>query len=222
MSELILLIILLLVTIGLLIVINNYSKDKITVYVTFLMLVSYILSFRNISFIGMNINANIILYTSIIPALYIYIEKEKNINTKEVLKESSIILLITLFLLMLTAGYMPSVTDNNAINIQNTFGNNFVILIAYPLILTVSLYLTFIFHNKLKDLYPNNFLTLLILGSIVTTIDIILYSIITNIFTLSLINILSIITVTYVIRLMVLLTEALIIDKCLPKKKVKK
>ena len=66
MSELLLLIILSITIIGLLIIINKNNNTLMNIYMIFIIVISYILSFRNISFIGMNINANIIIYSTII------------------------------------------------------------------------------------------------------------------------------------------------------------
>ncbi len=222
MNELLLLIILLISTIGFLLIVNKNNKLLMNMYIIFIIIISYILSFRNISFIGMNINANIVIYSTIIPILYYYIEKNKNIKMKDILTKNIIILVIPMLLIMLTTGYIPSVTDNNAINIQNTFGINYINLLSYPITLTLSLYIMFKLKEKLKDIYPNNFYTLIILGSIITAIDLLIYNITTYSLTEKLIDILFITTVSYIIRIIIILLYSIIIEKNLPKKKVRK
>ena len=222
MNELLLLIILLISTIGFLLIVNKNNKLLMNMYIIFIIIISYILSFRNISFIGMNINANIVIYSTIIPILYYYIEKNKNIKMKDILTKNIIILVIPMLLIMLTTGYIPSVTDNNAINIQNTFGINYINLLSYPITLTLSLYIMFKLKEKLKDIYPNNFYTLIILGSIITATDLLIYNITTYSLTEKLIDILFITTVSYIIRIIIILLYSIIIEKNLPKKKVRK
>ena len=222
MSELLLVIILLISIIGFLLIINKNNKFLMNMYIIFVIIISYILSFRNISFIGMNINANIVMYSTIIPILYYYIEKNKNIKIKDILTKNIIILIIPMLLIMLTTGYIPSVTDNNAINIQNTFGINYINLLSYPITLTLSIYIMFKLKERLKDIYPNNFYTLIILGSIITAIDLLIYNITTYSLTEKLIDILFITTVSYIIRIIIILLYSIIIEKNLPKKKVRK
>lgn len=222
MNELLLLVILLISIVSLLMIINRNSNFLMNMYIIFTIVISYILSFRNISFIGMNINADIVLYSAIIPIFYYYIEKNKNIKETDILIKNIIILLISMLLIMLTTGYIPSVTDNNAINIQNTFGINYINLLSYPITLTLSIYLMLKLKEKLKDIYSSNFNTLIILGSIVTAVDLIVYNITTYSLTQPLINIIFIITVSYIIRIIIIIFYSIIIEKNLPKKKVKK
>jgi hypothetical protein len=218
----IIIIIFLLVAITFFAICNTNNSKLINIYLTVITLTSYILSFRNINILGLNINASTIVYSSILPLILLYLENNKYKDTKELIAKNNLVLIITIFLLMLTVGYIPSIKDTNAINIQNTIGNNFRILIAYPLAITISEYLLIFLYNKLKKIYPTNLITIIISISLTISIDIIMYNLIVYLFKINIIEILYIMAVTYVVRLIISLVYILIINNLITQKKVKK
>lgn len=205
-----------------LIICSNYISKKTSIYLTMLTLTSYLLSFRNINLLGLNINASTFVYPTIFPLLLFSLDNKKIKYTKDLISKNNLIIIITLLFLMLTTGYIPSVNDTTAINIQNTIGNNFRILITYPLILTLSEYTLVYLYPKLKNIYHNTLLSSIVSLSITTTIDTILYNLLVSSFKITIIEVLYTMAITYIIKFLISLAYVLLINSFLSKKKVKK
>ena len=200
----------------------NYNSSKIALFYFGLCLVGYLLAFRNFSLLNLSLPASIFLYPAIISLLYLLIEKSSLKDTNELIMKKDYLLFITILLLMLTSGYIPSVNDSNAINIQNTFGNNFAILIAYPLSLMISEYLLVKVYTKLKKIYNSPFLTIIITSSLAITIYLLIYNLIVNITILEPLKLFYSVALSYLIEIILTIIFYLSIISIFPKKKVKK
>ena len=222
MNTLIIIILVIFLILSFLILTLNYNSSKIALFYLELCLVGYLLAFRNFSLLNLSLPASIFLYPAIISLLYLLIEKSSLKDTNELIMKKDYLLFITILLLMLTSGYIPSVNDSNAINIQNTFGNNFAILIAYPLSLIISEYLLVKVYTKLKKIYNSPFLTIIITSSLAITIYLLIYNLIVNITILEPLKLFYSVALSYLIEIILTIIFYLSIISIFPKKKVKK
>ena len=222
MNTLIIIILVIFLILSFLILTLNYNSSKIALFYFGLCLVGYLLAFRNFSLLNLSLPASIFLYPAIISLLYLLIEKSSLKDTNELIMKKDYLLFITILLLMLTSGYIPSVNDSNAINIQNTFGNNFAILIAYPLSLMISEYLLVKVYTKLKKIYNSPFLTIIITSSLAITIYLLIYNLIVNITILEPLKLFYSVALSYLIEIILTIIFYLSIISIFPKKKVKK
>ena len=222
MNTLIIIILVIFLILSFLILTLNYNSSKIALFYFGLCLVGYLLAFRNFSLLNLSLPASIFLYPAIISLLYLLIEKSSLKDTNELIMKKDYLLFITILLLMLTSGYIPSVNDSNAINIQNTFGNNLAILIAYPLSLMISEYLLVKVYTKLKKIYNSPFLTIIITSSLAITIYLLIYNLIVNITILEPLKLFYSVALSYLIEIILTIIFYLSIISIFPKKKVKK
>lgn len=222
MSTLILLVILLLLVTSFLFIYSNLNKSNLSFYLIMIILAGYILSFRNIDFWGLEINASSILIATIFPILSLYLEKFKLKEAKELLGKINIMLVILIIMLMLITGYVSSVTNDSAIYIQNIFGNNFRTLISYPISIIISLYFYMFLYMESKEMYNNYLVVLLISNSIISIVEILLFSIISYIFAISILDLLYFMAPNYIIRILIVIIYTFIIYSVHFKKKVKR
>ena len=94
--------------------------------------ISYILTFKYITFQTINYNANSITYVTMLTALYLLLETTNKKEVRKILNLNltlNIFICITLYILSI---YTPSLNDSIGINMKNVFFNNYRILIAFP------------------------------------------------------------------------------------------
>lgn len=203
---------------------TSYKLDKnnLSFYLVIIVLVGYILAFRNTKLLGLDFNVSCIVVSTVFPILSLYLEKFKLKETKELLGKINIVLLIFMIMLMLITGYVSSVTNDSAVYIHTIFGNNFRILVAYPLSIIISQYLYIYFYMESKEMYNNTVIILLIANSIIGILEIILFVGISYLFSVSILNLLYFLAINYVIRMLVVVIYAFLIYGIHLKKKVKK
>ena len=137
-------------------------------------LISFVLSFKISYIFKMNINLGIIPLIASFTIIYIFLT---NYNAKE----TKNLLLITLYsniivsvLLTIMNFFVPAITETISINLQGTFEYNYKILIAYPIIVFLSQYVTSKLYNLLMQIQDNTSiaitLTYIITGLLYTVI----------------------------------------------------
>lgn len=151
-----------------------YNKRGLYFSLVIMSLMTFILSFKIVNILTLNINLNIITMINIFIIIYILISKYGIKETKTILTLSMYINIISAILLFLANYYVPAVTETISISMEGTFLYNYKILITYPLIMLLSEWLSiklFILIKKLSsNIYINIILTYIITGLIYTVL----------------------------------------------------
>lgn len=165
-----------------------YLFNKMGLKILFIILnfISFIFSLKIVHVFNIDFNLMIISYVALLSLLYINKKKmcKEKRNIKELNKNKNMIImyifLILSFMIILLL-YKHSVTDLVTANLNKIINNNYIVLISYPIIITLCLYLTYKIYNILKKstnvLFINVSLTTILVG----IIDCIIFSIISNI-----------------------------------------
>ena len=117
--------------------------------------------------------------------------------------------------------YEISLIDSIGINIKNIFGDNYRMLIAYPITTTISNYLLIFMHQKIKPLYDNTFITLVTSFLLIGIIEGISFNIISYYSLLTNKNIIKIILSSYMIRLIISVIYSIYLTLLAKKKVIK-
>jgi hypothetical protein len=170
----------------------------------------------------MNINANSITYISMFSILYLYLEKTNKKETKKLINLNFILNLVIVSLLILMSLYIQNIDDTVGINMKNVFLDNYRILLAYPITITLCLYGIIYMYNKIKTIYDNLFITTTVTFLLIGLLEIILFTIISYLGILNIKTIIKLILSTYMLKIILTVIYSLYLILISSKKKVRK
>jgi len=135
-------------------------------------LIAFVLTFKISYVFKMNINLGIIPLIASFTVIYIFLTKYNEKETKNLLTITLYANVTAALLLIVMNYFIPAITETISINMEGTFGYNFKILFAYPIIILLSQLATTKLYNLLNQIQDNNSisiaLTYIITGLIYT------------------------------------------------------
>lgn len=172
MSEAILVILILLTLLTTFCLYKMLDKRGLYFSLVIVSLITFVFSFKIAYLLKMNVNIGIIPLTGFMNIIYMFILKYGSDEKKNLINITLYSNIITAMLLAIMNYYVPAITETISINMQGTFEYNYKILIAYPIILTISQYLTIKLFNLVNQIQTSiiisGILTYIIIGLIYT------------------------------------------------------
>lgn len=154
MNEFILIIILFITMFTTYLLYKIYEKRGLFFAIVFQNIISFILSFKIVTILKLNINLGIVSILSVLTIMYLFMIKYGKKEINELIKISLYTnVLIAIFLTMINY-FIPTLTETISINIKDTFISNYKILIAYPIVMLISQIIVtklYLFVNKLQS-----------------------------------------------------------------------
>lgn len=151
-----------------------YEKKGLYLLLTIFLILSFVFSFKIVTILNFNLNLNIIPHTLIFSIIYLLLNKYYKKDEHKIIKLSIIIYSFMLIFTLLYCLYLPIVSDNMSMNINNLFINNYRISIIYPILLIIEEYYWIKIYNNLQPKYESIFVTsitnCILLGFIFTVI----------------------------------------------------
>lgn len=204
--------------------ITNKKLDKLGLVIAFSLmnLLSFILTFKYITISTLDINANSIAYISMFSILYLYLEKTNVKETRKLINLNMFMNIFIVSLLVLMSLYVQTLDDTVGINMRNVFIENYRILIAYPITLTLSLHGIIVMYNKVKTIYDNMFITTNVTFLLIGLLELILFTIISYAFILDIKTMIELVLSTYMLKIILTVIYSLLLLLIQNKKKVKR
>lgn len=173
---------------------RSYEKEGISVFLVIAVVLSFVLSLK----IGKITSFDTILYApvymAIFIAFYVLLEKGNSKDIKKCLYLSGFVCLVMIFMFIFSYLYLPIISNGIAINIKKLFVNNWVNILAFPILLVINVLASIYLYKYTKKYYDHIFVNSCFAAIVVQLIDSLvlgflsLYNIldITNIFRISL------------------------------------
>ena len=184
-------------------------------------LVAFVLSFKITYLFKININIGLVPLIASLSIIYIFI-------TKYGYKETKNLILISLYsnitagiMLIIMNYFLPSITETISINMQGTFEYNYKILIAYPIIITLSQYTVIKLYKLITSLNSNTLICVLLTYIITGLLYTIVFYILSYIGTINISNSLFIGISSYIIGIPITIINLLLINYITNKKVIK-
>jgi len=205
------------------ILISGYLFNKNSIIYIYIIynIISFLLSFKIIEVIQININANIAISSLFTSLTYLIIEKTNIKEYKELLKQIFIINIIISIILAISSLYIGSINDINYINMKNIFIGNYQILISYPIITLINQLIVLLVYNSISDITKNINAKIILTNLNVLMFETLLFSTFSYIFNIKFINLLLIIISNYLIKIIISLLYTPFISYIIKLKKVK-
>lgn len=173
---------------------RSYEKEGISVFLVIAVVLSFVLSLK----IGKITSFDTILYApvymAIFIAFYVLLEKGNSKDIKKCLYLIGFVCLIMIFMFIFSYLYLPIISNGIAINIKKLFVNNWVNILAFPILLVINVLASIYLYKYTKKYYDHIFVNSCFAAIVIQLIDSLvlgflsLYNIldITNIFRISL------------------------------------
>jgi len=184
-------------------------------------IVAFLLSFKILNILQININANIVLFSMFTSLTYLIIEKTNAKEYKNLIKQTLIINIIVSIFLLTSSLYIGTINDLNSVNMQNIFINNYKILISYPIITLINQILILFIYNSIKEITKNINIRIILTNLTILMIETILFSISSYIFNLEFIHLFILIISNYLIKVVITSIYTPFISYLIGQKKVK-
>ena len=184
-------------------------------------LVAFVLSFKITYLFKINITIGLVPLIASLSIIYIFI-------TKYGYKETKNLILISLYsnitagiMLIIMNDFLPAITETISINMQGTFEYNYKILIAYPIIITLSQYTVIKLYKLITSLNSNTSICVMLTYIITGLLYTIVFYILSYIGTINISNSLFIGISSYIIGIPITIINLLLINYITNKKVIK-
>lgn len=181
-------------------------------------LVAFVLSFKITYLFKININIGLVPLIASLSIIYIFI-------TKYGYKETKNLILISLYsnitagiLLIIMNYFLPAITETISINMQGTFEYNYKILIAYPIIISLSQYTVIKLYKLITSLNSNTSICVMLTYIITGLLYTIVFYILSYIGTINISNSLFIGISSYIMGIPITIINLLLINYITNKK----
>lgn len=182
---------------------------------------SFILSFKLINILGVNINASLIFSSGLLLILYYFINRYNEKESRRFIYTTSLINIILVCIFVITAVMVPSIYDKMSIFYQNLIFDNLAIVILYPITYVVTMFLSeYCFRELKKEENKKNIKTILTLFGVLF-IDTILFVYFSYAFIIKYDVAMRIAIDNYLIKVGIMIIYILIVNRLFMIRKVK-
>ncbi len=125
---------LLVICVGLIYIVHRYfGKHEFYLLSVIYSIISFVMSFKMVKILGLNINMGIIFIGGIIGLLYYFVNKYNDSESKKFIITIMISTISSIVIMLLSAMMIPSIYDENIVLFKDLLFDNYAILIFYPI-----------------------------------------------------------------------------------------
>lgn len=210
------------ICVGLIYIVHRYfGKHEFYLLTVIYSIISFVLSFKNITIFGLNINMSIIFSSGLLMMLYYFINR---FGQSEVRKYIIMVMISTIcfeVFLLLGAIMLPSIYDENLVLFKELVFDYFAILLIYPVGLLITLLLSSYSFKELKEVKKNRKLKIVLTLIGIIFIDVFVFIYFSYAIIIKFSESLSIAMDNYFIKTIIIIIMYLLITELMKIKKVK-
>lgn len=184
-------------------------------------LVAFVLSFKITYLFKININIGLVPLIASLSIIYIFITKYGYKETKNLILISIYSNITAGIMLIIMNYFLPAITETISINMQGTFEYNYKILIAYPIIISLSQYTVIKLYKLITSLNSNTSICVMLTYIITGLLYTIVFYILSYIGTINISNSLFIGISSYIMGIPITIINLLLINYITNKKVIK-
>lgn len=140
------------ICLGLIYIVHKYyGKNELYILAIIYSVLSFIMSFKLVNILGIDINLGIIFSSGLIAILYYFINRYGKGEDKKLITLMGISTILFGIILLLNSFIVPSLSDSNSIMYQELIFDNMPILILYPISLIGTMILSSYTFGELKN-----------------------------------------------------------------------
>ncbi len=199
-----------------------FGKNEFYLLAIVYSIISFVMSFKIVHLLGIDVNLGIIFSSSLIMILYYFIHRYGNDDAKKVIVVMIVSTLICACLLMINAFMIPSLYDKMSAMYQGLILDNLAIVIIYPISLTITLFLCNYAFNELLQVKEKRTLRMILVLVGITFIDVFIFIYFSYAIIIRFDIAMKIAISNYLFKCLIVVSYFLIVDKLFMIRKVKK
>ena len=210
------------ICLGLVYIVHKYfGKEEFYLLGIIYAIVSFIMSFKIVEILGVNINANIIFSSGLLLILYYFVNRYNEKESRKFIFTTVICSLICMCFFMITAFMMPSIYDKMSVFYQSLLLDNLAIVILYPISLCATMFLSeYCFKELKKEESKKDIKTILVIFGIMF-IDVAIFIYFSYAFIIKYDTAIEIAIDNYLVKVGIMIIYTLIVNKLFMVRKVK-
>jgi len=210
------------ICLGLVYIVHKYfGKEEFYLLGIIYSIVSFIMSFKIVEIIGININANVIFSSGLLLILYYFVNRYNEKESRKFIFTTVICSLICMLFFMITAFMMPSIYDKMSVFYQSLLLDNLSIVILYPISLCATMFLSeYCFKELKKEDNKKDIKTILTIFGIMF-IDVAIFIYFSYAFIIKYDTAIQIAIDNYLVKVGIMIIYTLIVNKLFMVRKVK-
>jgi len=210
------------ICLGLVYIVHKYfGKEQFYLLGIIYSIVSFIMSFKIVEILGININANVIFSSGLLLILYYFVNRYNEKESRKFIFTTVICSLICMSFLMITAFMIPSIYDKMSIFYQSLLLDNLAIVILYPVSLIATMFLSeYCFRELKKEERKKDIKTILTIFGIMF-IDVAIFIYFSYAFIIRYDTAIEIAIDNYLVKVGIMIIYTLIVNKLFMVRKVK-
>ena len=210
------------ICLGLAYIVHKYfGKEQFYLLGIIYSIVSFMMSFKMVEILGVNINSNIIFSSGLLLILYYFVNRYNEKESRKFIFTTVVSGLICMCFFMVTAFMMPSIYDKMSIFYQNLTFDNLAIVILYPISYTVTMFLSeYCFKELKKEESKKEIKTVLTIFGIMF-IDVAIFIYFSYAFIIRYDTAINISIDTYLVKVGIMIIYMLIVNRLFTVRKVK-
>ena len=220
--EIMVFLLLMAICLGIVYLVHKYfGKEQFYLLGIIYAVVSFIMSFKLVNILGVNINANTIFSNGLLLILYYFVNRYSERESRNFILTIITSSLIFMVFFMLTGFMIPSLYDNMSTFYQSLVMDNLAIVILYPISLIITLFLSeYCFRELKKEDKNKNIKTIITIWGI-TFIDCAIFIYFSYAFIIKFDTAIEIAIDNYLVKACILIIYILIVNKLFMVRKVK-
>lgn len=210
------------ICLGLVYVVHKYfGKEEFYLLGIIYSIVSFIMSFKIVEILGININANVIFSSGLLLILYYFVNRYNEKESRKFIFTTVICSLICMSFFMITAFMMPSIYDKMSVFYQSLLLDNLAIVILYPVSQCATMFLSeYCFKELKKEDSKKDIKTILTIFGIMF-IDVAIFIYFSYAFIIKYDTAIEIAIDNYLVKVGIMIIYTLIVNKLFMVRKVK-
>lgn len=220
--EILVLLLLISMCIGLVYIVHKYfGKEQFYLLGIIYSVLSFVMSFKTTNILGVNINTNIIFSSGLLIILYYFVKRFSEKESRKFIMTAILSSVLCICFLMITVFMTPSIYDKMSAFYQSIILDNLVIVILYPISLSITMFLgEYCFRELEKEEKNKNIKTLFtILG--ILFIDAAIFSYFSYAFIIQFDTAIGMAIEHYLVKTGIMVIYMLIVNKLFMVRKVK-
>lgn len=220
--EVIVFLLLIAICLGLVYLVHKYlGKEQFYLLGIIYSVLSFLMSFKLVNILGININTNIIFSSGLLLILYYFVNRYNAREAKKFIFTIIISSLVCMCFFMLTGFMVPSIYDKMSTFYQNLVFNNLVIVILYPISLSGTMFLSEYCFRELEIDKKNRTLKTIFTVLGITFIDIAIFIYFSYSFIIRFDTAMKIAIDNYLVKACIMILYMFVVNKLFMVKKVK-